>query len=304
VHLTHTPIWCDAVRRRDVCFVSSADRIAKVGHGQLIGTPTTLAMVGLRQRDGFSGHLAVPVRRPFALGTLRLELIPSGRSLGTAALHVDARGRTVLYAGPVRTEIAARDWDAAEVRTCDAVVVAAPFGEPHHAFGRLDDVADRLVSWLRRELAADRAPVIVVDSALDALEVARRIDTEVAVTGSAKVRAAAKRLGALESVPAIRAPGKFPAALICVDGERGALPAKAVQALVSARAIDVGGSSDEAFAWPFVAGREQLLAWIEQTRARRVFVTGACAETIVRTLGDKARRLGPPHQMPLFPREE
>jgi len=49
-----------------------------------------------------------------------------------------------------------------------------------------------------------------------------------------------------------------------------------------------------------VAGRDQLLAWIEQTRARRVFVTGAHAETIVAALGDKAQKLGPPQQMALF----
>ena len=46
VHLTGTPIWCDARRRRDVCFVSSADRVGRAGHGQLIGTPITLALVG------------------------------------------------------------------------------------------------------------------------------------------------------------------------------------------------------------------------------------------------------------------
>lgn len=283
--------------------MSSADRIAKVGHGQLIGTPTTLALVGLRHRDGAAGHLAVPVRRPFTLGTLRLELIPSGRSLGAAALHVDARGKTVLYAGPVRMEAAASGWDAAEVRPSDAVVVAAPFGEVHHVFPSVDEVADRLISWARRQLAADRTPVIVVDTPLDALEVARRIEGDVAVTGSAKVRAAAQRVATLESVPAIRAPGKSPAALICAEGERGALPAKAVRALVSARAIDAPSTEVEPFAWPFVAGREQLLTWIEQTRARRVFVTGACAEAIVGVLGDKAQLLGPPHQMPLFASE-
>jgi len=100
VHLTGTPIWCDARRRRDVCFVSSADRVPRGGHGQLIATPTTLALVGT---SADAGHLGVPLRRPFTLGTLRLELIPSGRCLGAAALHVDARGRTALYAGPVRT---------------------------------------------------------------------------------------------------------------------------------------------------------------------------------------------------------
>jgi len=48
VHLTGTPIWCDARRRRDICFVSSADRVGRTGHGQLIGTPITLALLAAR----------------------------------------------------------------------------------------------------------------------------------------------------------------------------------------------------------------------------------------------------------------
>ncbi|MBA3454766.1 MAG: hypothetical protein H0T42_16890, partial [Deltaproteobacteria bacterium] len=54
------------------------------------------------------------------------------------------------------------------------------------------------------------------------------------------------------------------------------------------------------FAWPFVASRTQLLAWIEQTRAREIFVTGACADPIAQTLGARARVIGPPRQMALF----
>src|SRR5262252_5360605 len=87
VHLTSTPIWCDARRRRDVCFVSSADRVGATGHGQLIATPTTLALIGKRGRSQ-TGHLAVPLHRPFTLGTLRLELIGSARGPGAAALNV------------------------------------------------------------------------------------------------------------------------------------------------------------------------------------------------------------------------
>src|SRR5579859_7328899 len=81
VHLTGTPIWCDARRRRDVCFVSSADRVT-AGHGQLIATPETLAIAKRRARE--AGHLAVPLHRPFTLGTLRLELISSARGPGAA----------------------------------------------------------------------------------------------------------------------------------------------------------------------------------------------------------------------------
>jgi putative mRNA 3-end processing factor len=295
VHLTGTPIWCDARRRRDVCFVSSADRVGRAGHGQLIGTPITLALVARE-----TGHLAVPVRRPFTLGTLRLELIPSGRGLGAAALHVDGGGRTVLYAGAIRTVNPA---EAAEVRACEAVVVAAPFGEVKHEFPPVDEVAGRLVAWVRAQLAAGKTPVLVVDTVLDGIEVATRLVAEdLVVAGSRTLRDAALRIGSLAKIPAIRSPGKEPATTIRLETDRVKLAdgAKAVTALVSGRALDSQSGWDAGFAWPFVAGRAQLLGWIEQSRAKDVFVTGACAEAIVDKLGPRARVLGPPHQMALF----
>jgi putative mRNA 3-end processing factor len=297
VHLTGTPIWCDARRRRDVCFVSSSDRIGAEGHGQLIGTPITLALVAAKP-DKLAGHLAVPVRRPFTLGTLRLELIPSGRGLGAAALHVEGRGRTVLYAGPVRTTDSR---EAAEVRASDALVVAAPFGEKHHRFAPLDEIAGELAAWVRAQLAAGRTPVLVVDSSLDGLEVAARLAVEgLAVAGSRALRDAVQRLATVEAAPIVRAPGREPTAVICAEGDRMKAPAKAISALVSGRALDKHEHA-AGFAWPFAAGRAQLLAWIEQTKAREIYVTGACAEPIVAALGKRAHVLGPPHQMSLFP---
>src|SRR5262245_29309094 len=152
VHLTGTSIWGDARRRRDVCFVSAADRVSRTGQGQLIGTPITLALLGAR-----AGHLAVPLHRPFTLGTHRLELISSGRGPGAAALHVQLGERSVLCAGQIRG-------GAGDVRACDAVVVAAPYGLAHHRFAPLDRVAGEVVAWTRAQLAAERRPVLVVDS--------------------------------------------------------------------------------------------------------------------------------------------
>ncbi|HEY6040421.1 MAG TPA: hypothetical protein VIV58_39325, partial [Kofleriaceae bacterium] len=218
VHLTGTPIWCDARRRRDVCFVSAADRVTAAEHGQLIATPITLALVAPKAGGGAgAGHLAVPWRRPFTLGTLRLELLPSGRGLGAAALHVDSRGRTVLYAGPVRTTA---DRDAAEVRTSDAVVVAAPFGEPHHAFAPIDDIAGELLAWAKAQLASGATPVAVVDSVLDGLEIAAKLADHVPLAGSRTLREAAQRLVNLETLPELRAPGKDPRLLIRVASDK------------------------------------------------------------------------------------
>jgi putative mRNA 3-end processing factor len=353
VHLTGTPIWCDARRRRDVCFLSSADRVGRTGHGQLIGTAITLALLDAAG----AGHLAVPLRQRFTLGTVRLELIPSGRGFGAAALHADVAGRTVLYAGAVRTSSGGVG-DAAELRTCDAVVVAAPYGEPHRRLPPLAKVIAEAIDWTRAQLAADRRPVLLVDTVLDGLEVASRLAAaDIAVAGSRALREAGQRIAelvpppqiidgevaigrsitarigsdpalatprlatgsqafppisgrgdAVSGIPAIAAPGREPRAIVWLDADRASLAKSlgdrpSTTALISARALAGATGHDAEFAWASAADHAQLLGWIEATSARDVFVTGAGAEAIVATLGARARVIGPPQQMPLFPHE-
>ena len=342
VHLTGTPIWCDARRRRDVCFVSSADRVGRAGHHQLIGSPLTLALLGARG----GGHLGVPLHRRFTLGTVRLELVASGRGPGAAALHVDHDGKRVLYAGavrPLRGPRAGEAIEVAEVRTSHAVVVAAPYGAEHQRFPPLGDAIAQTLDWVRAQLATARRPVLFVDTALDGLEVAACLHAAgIALSGARAIRDLARRAGELagtgvtieeHSNPAravrdrypisgtaisslasrsgelvITSPGREPRAVVWLDSDRGGL-ARALAdrpfatALVSGRALEGRGTCDAAFAWANAADREQLLEWIEATSAREVFVTGAFAEAIAGVLGPRARIIGPPHQMTLFPRE-
>ena len=316
VHLTGTPIWCDARRRRDVCFVSSADRVGRAGHGQLIGTPLTLALLGAQ----LGGHLGVPLHRRFTLGNMRLELVASGRGPGAAALHVDIAGRQVLFAGAIRS---ASPIEPAEVRTAQAVVVAAPYGEERHRFPPLADVIAQTIEWVRTTLAAARRPVLFVETALDGLEVAACLSTAgILIAGHRAIRDATRRVG--EHAPdgsaartgitplagplAITSPGREPRAVIWLDSDRTGL-ARALAdharttALLSGRALDGTDGTDVAFAWSNAADRQQLLEWIESTSAREVFVTGTCAEAIASVLGPRGRVIGPPHQMTLFPRE-
>ncbi|MBA2538236.1 MAG: hypothetical protein H0V17_01255, partial [Deltaproteobacteria bacterium] len=165
VHLTGTSIWCDARRRREVCFVSSSDRVGR-SHGQLIATPLTLALMGAS-----SGNLAVPLRQRFTLGTLRIELIASGRGPGAASLYVEGASKKLLYAGAVRPYPGTR-FAGADVRACETLVVDAPYGASKKKFPALDTVIDRVISWTAAQLAAGKRPVLLVDTALDGLEVA------------------------------------------------------------------------------------------------------------------------------------
>jgi hypothetical protein len=319
VHLTDTSIWCDARRRRDVCFVSSAERVGRTGHGQLIGSPLTLALLGASD-----GNLPVPLRQRFTLGTLRLELIASGRGPGAAALFVDRGGKKLLYAGPVRPYDGTRV-TAADVRACDVLVVDAPFGATKRKFAALDGVIDRVLSWTRAQIAAGRRPMLLVDTALDGLEIAGVLaDEGFALAGAKSIRDAATRMASLgdqtavlrkkstngtsgrsaKTAPVISAPTRELRPTIWLDAHRDA-PAAITDrphatALVSGRPIGESSATEIAFTWPHAADRPSLLAWIEETRAKEIFVTGECAAQIVAALGDKARVLGPPQQLSLF----
>lgn len=296
VHLSGTPIWCDARRRQDVCFVSSVERVPRSGHGQLVATPMTLALLG-----GGDGHLGVPVRQRFTLGTVRLELIPSGRGLGAAALFADIAGRTVLYANTIRT-VAGGAGDPAEVRKCDALVVGAPFGETHHVFPPLARVIDETTTWAAKQLEEGRRPIVFVDGVLDGLEVASTLSSRgVPVAAHRAIREAATRA----KLAAIGSVGKEPRAVVWPDNDHAGL-AKAIAgrsfatALASGRVLDGGAGYDAAFAWSTAADRAQLLGWIDAANARHVFVTGPCADAIATALGSHARVIGPPQQMALF----
>lgn len=319
VQLVGTPIWCDARRRRDVCFASSFAGVGKSGHGQLIATPATLAMIGLEGADG-AGHLGVPVRRRFTLGTLQLELIPSGHALGAAALRVDLGGRSILYAGAVCTRSIGLA-EPGEVRTADCAIVAAPYGDPSHVFPPPAQISSQLVEWVAAEAARGHV-LVLVSAALKALDVAAALAAAgLTVSAPAGLRELARRARALtpqvpELRPIPRASQGKPGIVVAVVADRAKVLAELARAAkpaaklavatawVSGGAIDAGAVAaqrvDRGFAWSSCADRAQLLAWIEATSAREVYVTGRYAAEIVAQLGARASVLGPPLQMPLF----
>lgn len=315
VHLTGTPIWCDARRRRDVCFVSSASPASAHGvtrgHGQLIATSLTLALLGAGD-DPISGHLAVPLMRRFTLGTLRLELIASGRGLGAASLYVDIAGRGVLYADAIRKDVpmlgGAYAIAPADVRACDAVVVAAPHANAPDALPPLAQTIDRVESWCRAELAAGRRPVLLVDSALDGAEVVavlagrelvlaahRRIrDALIAFEHAAWTNAS---LDPASVAASVRTPARELRPTVWLASERAALARTLAQ---QPHAIaTLSGAREATFAWSSSAGKLELMEWIEATGARHVYLTGPGAAKLAEVLGPRARVIGPPQQMSL-----
>ena len=146
--------------------------------------------------------------------------------------------------------------------------------------------------------------LLLVDTIVDGLEVATalaRHDLRQMDVGKDLLDAVA-RVGA----PVMRTPFRTgePRPVVWLDALRAKVPKRIrdtphATALVSGRARGFAGY-DAGFVWPSAAGRKALLAWIESTSARSVYVTGPCADAIASTLGPQARAIGAPRQMHLF----
>lgn len=302
LHVLGTAVWCDARRARAVCFVSSADRTGRAGHGQLIASAETLALLGART----DAHLSVPTGRPFTLGTVRLELVRSGWCVGAAALSVDVAGHKIFYAGAVAPAGSGLG-GAAELRRCDTLVVAAPYGAPHHRFNAGPAA---VVDFARTTLEAGAIPVILVTSPLKGLDAVAHLERAgIASAGHRAIVEAARRVAAAGVVVPVKRTVARGRALVWTVADRARLGAAlrdlpSKRALASGLAVERGVVAelgvDVAIPWSAAADRAALLDFVNRSGARDIAVTGAYADDIAAAIGPHARRLGPPRQMPLF----
>jgi putative mRNA 3-end processing factor len=246
VHITGTSIWCDARRARDVCFVSAPDRIVRASHGQLIATRETLVVLGSAADDARSAHLAVPYGRPFTLGAIRLELVPTGHGLGAAGLWVDHAGTRVLYAGAIASGRHVGLGAPAELRTCDALVVDAPYGAPEHRFPPAPEAAAATVAWVQQAVGAGTTAAVLVTSASKGLDVAAELARAgLEVVAHRAIHHASQRLHAAGLAPdglAIRGvgrAGRTSGAMASIDVTGAVTPAPSLRpaALLAGKAV-------------------------------------------------------------------
>jgi putative mRNA 3-end processing factor len=299
VHLAGTPLWCDARRARGVCFLSSADKHEVRGAKQIIATEVTLALLGLRR------SLAVPYWRPFSLGTVRLELIPSGAAVGAASLSVDVGGPRIVYAGAV-DPIGGRVADAAEVRTCDTLVIEARYGHPRFRFPPAATVLEEVAAWVQRALADGRTPVLLAAPVATGPTLLGLLGERHTVGGHRRFVEMARRLRKLgHALPAVAPRGEV---LLWPIGAAPPPPPPRARnprvALVSGLAQEPGAAArlgaEALFPLGEQADHEALLGYVERTRASRVHVLGAGASELASVLGARAARLGPAEQLTLI----
>ena len=131
---------------------------ARPGHGEVLATPETLAIMRLRLGEGAGG-----VQRPLAwgeaveIGGVTVWLAPAGHVLGSAQVVLEHEGRRVVYTGDYKRRPDPTCAGFAPV-ACDVLITEATFGLPVF---RHPPAAAEVARLLRsRELFPERCHVV------------------------------------------------------------------------------------------------------------------------------------------------
>jgi putative mRNA 3-end processing factor len=104
---------------------------ARPGHGAVLGTARTLAIMRARMGAGGAGNTqqALAYHQPLTIGGVTLRLVPAGHVLGSAQIVMEWQGSRAVVSGDYKRQ---RDPTCAafEPVECDVFVTEATFGFP------------------------------------------------------------------------------------------------------------------------------------------------------------------------------
>ena len=131
---------------------------ARAGHGTVLATPDTLAIMAVRYGAAFADHRqAVEPGAMVTLGAARVSFHPAGHVLGSAQIRMVFPRLTVVVSGDYKRE-ADPTCAPFEVVPCDVFVTEATFGLPVFRHSRTEYEIAKLLS--SRDLFPERAQLV------------------------------------------------------------------------------------------------------------------------------------------------
>jgi len=119
---------------------------ARGGHGAVLATPETLAIMDCRY--GAQNGQPVAYGESLKVGDVEVSFVPAGHVLGSAQIILEHRGERVIVSGDYKRR-ADPTCAPFEVTPCDVFVTEATFGLPVFRHPETRDEIDKLLAALR-----------------------------------------------------------------------------------------------------------------------------------------------------------
>ena len=304
LRLRGTQLYLDPVGRPQLGFLAHARGARATLPERTVATAATIALLEAAQPRALRKAAPLPAawRKPFALGPLTLTLYPAGHVLGSAQLHCELGGRSIVYAGDLGGSGQRAPATAGEPERvpCDTLLLRATYGHPRYSFPPRAEVLEELSRFVAGTLAERRTPVVLAAAIGGAQEAIRNLAGH-----ELRLHPAPLRFSEVYRSQGVELPKVLPLGTI-QPGQVVVLPAHPRSrrylpeigpyriCLLSGRAVEPGYAAqigvDRALPISDHAGFHDLVEHAVRSGASRVLVVHGYAEDLARALRDRGVR--------------
>lgn len=176
LYLVGSILSLDSQSLSGMSFLSNALNYQATQNPSLVTTEETLKILEAWRKKPKA--LVCQYNRPFSIGRLKIELLPSGSILGGASLNVEIEpGRFVLYAPHIlwQRNATARKLQLKKAQT---LILGTNHPDPHCIMPKRRKEKDRLASAVKEAISRDEYPVILCSQVPTAQEICHLLNQQ------------------------------------------------------------------------------------------------------------------------------
>jgi len=170
LHLDGSILWFDSHSNGDLSFVSSASQTSTSKVPQVIATEETVKILEARRKR--PNALICQYNRPFSIGTLKMELLPSGSVLGGASLYVETNKGRILYAPHLQTQKTSIVRQM-QLKKANTLIIGAHHPDPNQSMPNRKREKERLLEVVVKHIENKHFPVVLCQSTATAQELTK-----------------------------------------------------------------------------------------------------------------------------------
>src|ERR1700736_4055708 len=151
-------LWLDPQDERDTAFVSHAHSDHIGNHREVILSEITGKLMASRLPGRRIEH-SLPFRSPVQFRGATVTLLPAGHIFGSAQVHVDFKGETLLYTGDFKLRNG-KSAEAIEWLPADTLIMETTYGLPQYVFPPVERVIVELTKFCLESLEENLVPIL------------------------------------------------------------------------------------------------------------------------------------------------
>lgn len=232
--------------------------------------------------------------RKMRIGDTEILPLNAGHMLGSAQFKVSTRDHVYVYSGDLNC-VDTLTTEAAEIPECDTLIVEATYGDPTFIFPRRERTYARIINWALRQVKEGRTPTFHVYSSGKSQEIVRlfNVYTKLPVVcaptvGKANEAYTAGGVGLsfthAETADGRKSLRKGDCVYITTTGSNSLVPSRASEAMATGWAVRFSSGSYASFPLSSHAGFDQLLRYVAETGAKRVYAFTGYTELLSKYL--------------------